>query len=254
MDTQLVIKLYQEDKLSLRVIAERVGSYPQHISRILAKNNIPLRQKSEAQKIALKTGRSKHPTEGKELSEDAKTKISKAVKNAWDEATPEKLEDRKKKSKENWDALTEEKKQEFLQKGNQAVREASVTGSKLEIFLADSLRDEGYSVVMHKKGLIPNDKLEVDLYLPVEAIAIEVDGPSHFSPIWGEEKLLKNMTADAKKGGLLNRQKIHLIRVKQAKNNVSRHLANDALVKVVAEIQRVVKRKEVSISDVEVGN
>ena len=54
----------------------------------------------------------------------------------------------------------------------------------------------------HKKGIVPNSNLEVDIYLPEMGAAIEIDGPSHFLPIWGEEALSKTIKSDNEKNGL----------------------------------------------------
>ena len=43
---------------------------------------------------------------------------------------------------------------------------------------------------------------------------IEVDGPSHFLPIWGEDKLQKQINADLRKSGTLLSKGYVVIRVK----------------------------------------
>ena len=62
--------------------------------------------------------------------------------------------------------------------------------------------------------LIPAEKLEIDLYIPRLKTIIEVDGPSHFLPIWGEEKLQKQVNADLRKSGVLLSKGYVVIRVK----------------------------------------
>ena len=44
-----------------------------------------------------------------------------------------------------------------------------------------------------------NNRLEIDLYVTDLQTAIEVDGPSHFEPVWGEENLIKNQRSDKQK-------------------------------------------------------
>ena len=58
-----VLKLYDEN-LSTYEIAEKYDTYPNKIRRILIKNGKKPRTKSEAQKAAIATGKSVHPTEG----------------------------------------------------------------------------------------------------------------------------------------------------------------------------------------------
>jgi very-short-patch-repair endonuclease len=49
-------------------------------------------------------------------------------------------------------------------------------------------------------------------------IAIEVDGPSHFEPVWGDDSLKRNKKYDSKKEGLIIGKGWHLIRIKQTKD------------------------------------
>jgi very-short-patch-repair endonuclease len=49
-------------------------------------------------------------------------------------------------------------------------------------------------------------------------IAIEIDGPSHFLPVWGEEVLNKNKKYDQKKEGLIIGKGWKLIRIIQTKD------------------------------------
>ena len=65
-----------------------------------------------------------------------------------------------------------------------------------------------------RRGLIPVEKLEIDLYIPSLKTIIEVDGPSHFLPIWGDEKLQKQINADLRKNGSLLSKGFVVIRVK----------------------------------------
>ena len=81
IDEGYVIKQYQQNS-STYSIAKELGTYPKKIERILKKNGITLRTRSQAQANAIKTGRSKHPTKGEKRSEEEKNKISRGtVKN-----------------------------------------------------------------------------------------------------------------------------------------------------------------------------
>ena len=71
-----VIKLYNEDNHSTYEIAKRMKTYPNKIRRTLIKHGYELKNKSEAQKVALEKGRSSHPTMGKTRSREEKIKIS----------------------------------------------------------------------------------------------------------------------------------------------------------------------------------
>ncbi len=75
IDEEFVINKYADNE-STYSIAKELGTYPKKIERILKKNNIKLRSKSESQKLALKAGRCEHPTKGKKRSEEKKINIS----------------------------------------------------------------------------------------------------------------------------------------------------------------------------------
>ena len=61
---------------------------------------------------------------------------------------------------------------------------------------------------------VPQEKLEIDLYIPEIKAIIEVDGPSHFLPIWGQDKLQKQLNADIRKSGTLLTKGFIVFRVK----------------------------------------
>jgi very-short-patch-repair endonuclease len=105
-----------------------------------------------------------------------------------------------------------------LQQSNRAVREASKKGSKLELFLFQELLNDGYRVDFHKEQSLLNTKLQIDLFLPTMNVAVEVDGPSHFESVWGDDALKRNIKYDNKKSGLILGKGLVLIRVKQTKD------------------------------------
>lgn len=215
---EVLNKLYVEDKQSFADIAEKYGTYSNKIRRDAKKLNIPIRDKSSAQKNALTTGKHKHPTKGTNRSNETKNKIGKSVMGAWDKLTPEQLKSRKQKSKDNWEKLTNDEKEYRQKAATQAVRVSSKVGSKLEKYILTSLINDSYKVDFHKEHSLVNTKLQIDLFLPTMNIAIEVDGPSHFLPVWGDDALKKNIAYDQKKEGLILGKGWHLIRIKQLKD------------------------------------
>jgi hypothetical protein len=64
----LILSLYSEQGKSFADIAVMYDTYANRIRRDAKKLNIKIRDKSEAQKNALKTGKHSHPTKGKERS------------------------------------------------------------------------------------------------------------------------------------------------------------------------------------------
>lgn len=208
-----VITLYNELDKSTYEIAKMLNTYPNKIRRILKKHGYELKDKSQAQKIALETGRSKHPTKGKERDEATRVKISSKLVKSWENIDDETREQRAKAAKDRWAKIPNKKKQEMIAKSHQAIRASAKEGSKLEKFIVEKISNAGYSTKMHEK-IISAENLEIDIYIPKLKVIIEVDGPSHFYPIWGEERLQKQINADARKSGVLLSKGFVIIRIK----------------------------------------
>ena len=211
----LILKQHVHGTKSLSQLATELGTYTNRIRRDAKAFNLPIRGKSEAQAIALKTGRAKHPTAGSERSVETKAKISEERSKAWKNITDAEKEKVSKRSKKQWASMTREEKELFRSKAARAVRAAAKHGSKLERHIHDALKDAGYYVEFHKEQILQNERLQLDIFLPKDGIAIEVDGPSHFLPIWGNDTLRKNKKADSEKNGLLLTRGLIVIRVKQ---------------------------------------
>ena len=208
-----VIRMYNKDNLSTYEIAKSLETYPNKIRRTLKKHGYELKDKSQAQKTALAAGRSAHPTQGKKRSQKEKIKISSGLVSYWDEMSEKERKKRSKMSKEQWKKMSSEQKEKMRSKGIAAIQLAATNGSKLEQFFQERLQKAGYSVEMHKL-IIPAENLEIDLYIKDLKTIIEVDGPSHFYPIWGEEKLQKQINADLRKSGALLSKGYVVIRIK----------------------------------------
>jgi very-short-patch-repair endonuclease len=214
----LLNKYYNEESKSFKDIADMFNTYANKVRRDAKKLGIKIRSKSEAQKNALQTGKHKHPTKGTIRSEETKEKIGLSVMDSWENMSKSELKRRKELAKLNWEKMPEEVKQNMLQNAHLAVRETSKVGSKLERYLLENLINNNIKVQPHKEQMLNNTKLHIDLFLPKDNIAIEVDGPSHFEPVWGEEALKRNQDYDSKKNGLLIGKGISLIRIKQTKD------------------------------------
>lgn len=239
MDVRKIIDMYVHEDLSTYVIAEKFNTYPNKIRRVLIKNGIPLKDRSAAQKLALESGRNIHPTAGKGHDISTKEKISESIYNSWTKISDEERELRSQKGKDQWDSMSEEEKAELRDAAAKAVRQASVDGSKMEKFLLKNLQKNGYDILFHKKGLIPNDKLEVDIFIPALKTAIEIDGPAHFLPIWGEENLQKHIKADSHKSGLLLSAGFVVIRIKHITRNLSEKHKRTALSEILSALNNI---------------
>jgi very-short-patch-repair endonuclease len=235
---KLLEKLYIKDKKSFKQIADEHGTYANKIRRDAVKLKIPIRDKSEAQKNALATGNHSHPTKGKTRDEKTKQKIGLSVLSSWENIDKGELDRRKKNAKKRWDSLSDDQKDNMIKLANNAVRNSSKTGSKLEKYLLQELLANGYKVDFHKEQALLNTKLQIDLFLPQYNIAIEVDGPSHFLPVWGEDALQRNIKYDNKKNGLILGKGLVLIRIKQL-SDFSPSRAKLILDELLLEIEKI---------------
>jgi very-short-patch-repair endonuclease len=242
---------YVDNQLSFGIIAEKYNTYPNKLRRDAKKFSISPRSKSEAQKNALTKGRHKHPTKGKKRTEQEKYLIGKGVMKSWDNLSDSELENRKLKARENWNKLSDDEKENMLHKANMAVRESSVKGSKLEVHIMNNLMKDGYVVEFHKEQLLSNTKLQIDLFIPTMGVAIEIDGPSHFEPVWGSDALAKNKKYDEKKTGILLGKGLTLIRIKQTKDYSKTR--GDLVYTELAKILDQIKNKQNTSNYIELG-
>ena len=236
-----IISMYTDKLMSTYEIAKKLDTYPNKITRTLKKHGIPLRDKSQAQKLALAEGRCEHPTAGKERSLEERVKISSGLVTYWDSITKAERKRRSEQAKDRWSRMSAAQKDKMSQLATAAIRLAGKQGSKLEHFIGDKIEESGYRLEYHNTSLIPTEKLEIDIYIPELKTIIEVDGPSHFLPIWGEEKLQKQIKADLHKSGLLLSRGYAIIRVKsvgQEPLSKKERLAND----VVEQLNSIVKK------------
>ena len=220
MNINQIITMYTKQHKSTYEIAEKFGTYPNRIRRILIKNGIVLKTKSEAQKNAIENGVAIHPTSGKTRTNEEKLKISSGLKKYWDDMSEEIYQLRVEQSKKRWESLSEVEKDKMMSAAIKSIQVAGKEGSKLEKFLYHEITKAGYAVQYHKKHLIQNHDMELDMYIPSLKTIIEVDGPSHFLPIWGEEKLQKQIKADTQKSGLLLSKGMIIIRIKNLSDSV----------------------------------
>ena len=236
---EYIIDQYVNQKKSTYEIAQDIGTYPNKIRRTLNTLGVDLRDRSSAQTVAIETGRHEHPTRGKKRTEAEKIAISNGMSNFWDNMEEAERDRRSKISKEQWASMSEEDKANLRRLAAEAVRKASKEGSKIEKFICEGLTGAGYDVIFHKKGLIPNENMEVDLFVPGIKTAIEIDGPAHFLPIWGEESLQKHIRADAEKAGMLINRGYVVLRVKNLIKNISQKRMRDILNQVIGELSKI---------------
>ena len=239
---EFIIDQYVNQKKSTYEIAQELGTYANKIRRTLITLGVDLRNRSTAQTVAIENGRHEHPTRGKKRTEAEKIAISNGMSHFWDEMDDSERKRRSKISKDQWASMSEEDKAHLRKLAAEAVRRASKEGSKIEKFIYEGLTSHGFDVIFHKKGLIANDNMEVDLFVPGLKTAIEIDGPAHFLPIWGEESLQKHIRADAQKAGMLINRGYVILRVKNLIKNISQKRMRDILNQVIDELEKIDKK------------
>lgn len=220
MNTKKIIEMYVDQNKSTYDIAMEFDTYPNKIRRVLIKSGIELKDKSEAQKNAIQSGKSTHPTMGKTRSKEEKLKISSGIKKYWMNMDDDTYAKKVEQAKTRWKNMSEVEKHKMLDSAIKAIQIAGKEGSKLEKYLYEELSAAGYKVEFHKKYLIQNENLEIDMYVPSLKTIIEVDGPSHYLPIWGEEKLQKQIKADNHKTGLILSKGLAIVRIKTLSDSV----------------------------------
>lgn len=238
MNEQEILQMY-DSGISTHEIAKQFDTYPNRINRIIKKNGRALRTRSEAQKMVLQTGKAVHPTKGKCRTDEDKLKISEGQSNVWKKMSKKERNRRSRISKQQWERMTEEEKDNLQKAALAAMRKASTEGSKIEKVLLDRLTDEGYNVLFHAKKIVEGTDLEVDMFLPEINTVIEIDGPTHFIPIWGEEKLQRHVESDAKKSGIILSQGFTMIRIKYMIKNLSLVQERDFCNKVLEVIEDI---------------
>ena len=198
---------------SIPIIAKEYGWSESKVSRTFKKMGVKIRSRSESTKLALETGRATNPTKGKTHSKEAKELMSKRRAETWEKGGEEAKKKLSEKAKENWAKKSDFEKTNMLSKAGQALRRVADEGSAAEKFLVEKLRAHGYEVEYHNKKIVYGD-FEIDILLPKEGIVIEIDGPHHFSPIFGEDRLARTQEMDQIKNGVLISKGLKVLRIK----------------------------------------
>lgn len=200
-----------QNQVSLRELARRLKTNPVRLLRFCNKRNIPVLSKSEALKAAYQAERITPPMKGKEWSEEHKRMLGKKQHEMW-ASMPE--EERKRRSDVQREIFENKPdKDSFHIKGAQAVKRASVHGSKAEHALAALFKENGVKYIHHHTAIFPTSKLEADFYLPTYNCVVEIDGPSHFGGRLGEGNNQAQVAADHKKNGIALDNGMSIIRL-----------------------------------------
>ena len=109
--------------------------------------------------------------------------------------------------------------------------------SKAEHYLEEQLSALGYQVESNRRDIVPSG-LEIDIYLPNENIAIELNGPVHYQPIYGEQKFNDIVRKDAIKASELRDLDIplYVIDVSQNRFDQTRKVLDEFVNRMAPEV------------------
>lgn len=212
---ELIDKLHNVDKLSLREIARQLNTYAVKLSRFCAKHDIPTLTKSEALKSGYESNRIKPSMAGKKRTEEEKLKIGESQHKYWESISEQERNRRSLVQSEIFAKRSD--KEEFSKKGCRAIRKAADEGSKFEKALIKFFKDKSIDYYHHYTGLFPTTKLEVDFFLPDYNLVIEVDGPSHFSGDFGINNYASQIRSDDKKNALVIKIGASILRLRHSR-------------------------------------
>jgi hypothetical protein len=89
-------------------------------------------------------------------------------------------------------------------------RPRRTTRSKIELFLEGRFGEEypGLEVLYNNRSTIG---LELDIYFPSLKLAVELNGITHYAPIYGGRSLFRTQRNDMRKRARCERKSIHLM-------------------------------------------
>lgn len=230
VDISEIRRLMEVEGLSTYKIADKLSISQAHVFRLVKKwntnnpnNPIKLRSKSEAQKTFLE--KNGHQRVGTTHSEESRTKMSDAIGAFYESPdgakAKEKIADAK---REEWASFDDTEKKQIMDEMRAGISEANRSGeggSKFENFIADGLEAAGFLLERRTRKWLGKDGLEIDIALPNNRLAIEIDGPTHWQPIHGQEQLLKVQAKDKRKDSLLMTGGWDILRVRDDSGSLS---------------------------------
>lgn len=229
--------LYLEQGKSMRNVAKAMGVPLATLSRFMKKVGIETRNKAQAQKNFLRDH--DHQMKGRKHTDETKKKISSSLGEFWDSLNDEEREEFKRKIgsawKRKWASMSELDRRTMMEGLSSRAKETQGQGSRLERFIAEELRKRGYIVEERSTHYTAGKDFEVDLALPNEMVALEVDGPTHFLPIYGEEHLEQQQHRDARKDDMINAVGYSVLRVRDNNGPLSQ-LRIDKIEQAIKEI------------------
>ena len=204
-DPKYLDKEYNKNRRSASDIAGEHGVFPNQVRRELIKCGFVLRNKSAAQKLNIEKNGT--PTQGRTRTPEEKERISGGLQRFWDDLTPDQYKAAKERlsavAAKKWADLNDEEKSKAIKLMHAASRNKGREGSINENAIADMLKESGFPVEQRTNEYTPKRQFEIDICIPQMKIAIEWDGVTHFSPVYGEEHLARVQEKDGRKDKIL---------------------------------------------------
>lgn len=234
-----LLREYAAAERSTYDIAKERGTYANLVRRALLHHGILPRSHADAQRAALKSGRLRHPTEGKPRCEETRRRIGDGVSLSWEKDRAE----RAGAARVRWAAMPEAGRERLRRAASEGVRRAAAGGSALENFLASGL------AARHRVHTRTNDS---DILLPLARVAVLVDGPAHFLPIWGETRLARVTESDRLRTRDLLAAGFSVVRVKCLADSVSATRMRRALTKLLSVLDSMLENHSPPVAEIEV--
>ena len=228
-----ILAMYDKGMSSVSICKQLKTDCPQHkwypnkILRIIKDVGI-VRTLSDAQKNAIDNGSSLHPTKGRKRTDKEKENISKGYDSYFDSMSEEEKKEyitaKKSIGKKNWDNKSEEERTNTIfnmRKEQKKNMKELGSKSKIEYNIYEELKKRGH--VVKDKYVYEKTGEEIDILTGVN-LAIEIDGPTHWANIYGEETFNKNIAKDLKKNEKLIAAGFFVLRVRVSSSKSSRRV------------------------------
>ena len=219
---EILQQKYVDNKMSTVAIAKEYDVDAKTINRLLRKYGFAIRSRKDSQNLSFE--QHGHPRAGKKLEKATKDKISNSVSRSWTEEKKKKQSD---DTKLYWTKQSDEYKTSILSKCNVGLRESAKSGSKVEMIIHQVLDQRGLHFLCHEPLLFENRALKVDIFISSLDLIVEIDGPSHVLPIFGQEKLDAQIRADEEKNALAVSKGLKILRFRVLYKNLSKKRLRD---------------------------
>ncbi len=239
---------YVHKERSLADIARENNTNISKICRAMVRHGIARRGRSEAQGAALRNGRHEHPTNGKKRDEKVRLRISESMTAGWQKLTERARRQRTEAARATWG----DRADKMAALAHAGLLRAAHDGSAFERFLVENL-EKSFRVEHGSWVPTPRRHVRADVLVADLRVVIQVDGPAHHLPVWGEKSLARRRARDEAENTLLITAGYSVIRVKCVERSVPMFAKKLFLEKLLASIMIDAATRLQTIA-LEVGN